>query len=102
MNYRDLLSPFTTDMGIDLGTANTLVYVRGRGLVINEPSVVSINRGTQKVEAVGSDAELMLGRTPRSILAVEPLKDGVITRWLTLLRPRQRSASRHGNEPRPI
>lgn len=78
MKYSRLLNPFSTDMGIDLGTANTLVYVRGRGLVVNEPSVVSINRVTQKVEAVGSDAEQMLGRTPRSIVAVEPLKDGVI------------------------
>lgn len=78
MRYSRLLNPFTTDIGIDLGTANTLIYARGRGLVINEPSVVSINRVTQKVEAVGLDAERMLGRTPRSIVAVEPLKDGVI------------------------
>ncbi len=78
MKYSRLLNPFTTDIGVDLGTANTLVYVRGRGIVVNEPSVVSINRVTQKVEAVGSDAERMLGRTPGSIVAVEPLKDGVI------------------------
>jgi len=67
------------DMAIDLGTANTLVYVRGRGIVLNEPSVVAIDRDTNKVLAVGSEAKQMLGRTPGNIVAIRPLKDGVIS-----------------------
>ena len=63
------------DMAIDLGTANTLVYVRGRGIVLNEPSVVAIDRDTNKVLAVGSEAKQMLGRTPGNIVAIRPLKD---------------------------
>ncbi|HEY9135403.1 MAG TPA: rod shape-determining protein, partial [Pseudomonadales bacterium] len=71
---------FSTDLSIDLGTANTLIYVRDRGIVLNEPSVVAIRmNGTQKsVVAVGSDAKRMLGRTPGNITAIRPLKDGVI------------------------
>ncbi len=67
------------DIGIDLGTANTLVYLRGRGIVINEPSVVAINQKTDTVVAVGSQAKDMLGRTPQHIVAVRPLVDGVIS-----------------------
>ena len=66
------------DMGIDLGTANTLVYVRNHGIVLCEPSVVATVKGTNKVLAVGSEAKKMLGRTPGNIVAVRPLKDGVI------------------------
>jgi rod shape-determining protein MreB len=66
------------DIGVDLGTANTLVYVRGRGVVLNEPSVVAINTSTGAVVAVGSEAKKMIGRTPAQIVAVRPLKDGVI------------------------
>jgi rod shape-determining protein MreB len=66
------------DMAVDLGTANTLIYVRGRGIVLNEPSVVALNVNTGRVLAVGADAKLMIGRTPGNILAVRPLKDGVI------------------------
>jgi rod shape-determining protein MreB and related proteins len=66
------------DMAVDLGTANTLIYVRGRGIVLNEPSVVALNVSTGQVVAVGADAKLMIGRTPGNILAVRPLKDGVI------------------------
>ncbi|SHH94300.1 rod shape-determining protein [Clostridium grantii] len=66
------------DMGIDLGTANTLVFVRGKGIVIREPSVVAINKLTNKVLAVGDDAKQMIGRTPGNIVAIRPLKDGVI------------------------
>jgi len=66
------------DIGIDLGTANTLVYVKSKGIVINEPSVVAINKDTGEVIAVGSDAKEMLGRTPENIAAIRPLKDGVI------------------------
>lgn len=75
-----LLGLFSADMAIDLGTANTLVYVRGQGVVLNEPSVVAIadNRGRRQILAVGDDAKLMLGRTPGNISAIRPLRDGVI------------------------
>lgn len=73
-----LFGNFGSDMAIDLGTANTLVSVRGQGIVINEPSVVAIEKQDQRVLAVGSDAKEMLGRTPGSIIAMRPLKDGVI------------------------
>ena len=66
------------DMAVDLGTANTLVYVRGRGIVLSEPSVVAIDQRTGDVHAVGVEAKRMLGRTPGSISAIRPLKDGVI------------------------
>src|SRR4030088_2720493 len=69
---------FSNDIGIDLGTANTLVYVRDRGIVLREPSVVAIKAGSKKVLAVGDEAKRMLGRTPGDIIAVRPLKDGVI------------------------
>jgi rod shape-determining protein MreB and related proteins len=70
---------FSNDIGIDLGTANTLVYLRGRGIVINEPSVVAVNQKTGRVVAVGAQAKEMLGRTPGHISAVRPLVDGVIS-----------------------
>jgi len=70
-------------MGIDLGTANTLVYVRGRGIVLSEPSVVAIRKGTNKVMQVGVEAKKMLGRTPGSIVAVRPMQDGVIADFET-------------------
>jgi len=66
------------DIGIDLGTANTLVTVKGQGIVLREPSVVAIHSGTNEVLAVGDDAKRMLGRTPGNIVAIRPLKDGVI------------------------
>ncbi len=69
---------FSKDIGIDLGTANTLVYVRDHGVVLREPSVVAVKAGTNKVLAVGDEAKRMLGRTPSNIVAVRPLKDGVI------------------------
>jgi rod shape-determining protein MreB len=69
----------SNDIGIDLGTANTLVYVQGKGIVINEPSVVAVNQKTGRVVAVGTDAKNMLGRTPAHIVAVRPLVDGVIS-----------------------
>lgn len=74
-----LLSVFTHDIGIDLGTSTTLVAVKGHGVVINEPSVVAVNQNTKKVLAVGVDAKRMIGRTPASIVAVKPLADGVIS-----------------------
>lgn len=70
---------FSDDIGIDLGTANTLVYVAGRGIVLNEPSMVALNQKTGQVVAVGADAKKMLGRTPAHIVAVQPLIDGVIS-----------------------
>lgn len=69
---------FTKDIGIDLGTANTLVFVRGKGIIVNEPSVVAINTSSNEVLAVGDDAKKMIGRTPGSIQAIRPMKDGVI------------------------
>src|SRR5499427_6096611 len=69
---------FSNDIGIDLGTANTLVYVRDKGVVLREPSVVAVQAGTNHVLAVGNEAKRMLGRTPGNIVAIRPLKDGVI------------------------
>ena len=78
--FSRLMRMFSADMAIDLGTANTLVYVRGRGIVLNEPSVVAIEeyKGRKRVLAVGNEAKRMLGRTPGNIRAIRPLKDGVI------------------------
>ncbi|MEC2071613.1 rod shape-determining protein [Alkalihalophilus marmarensis] len=69
---------FSKDIGIDLGTANTLVYVKGKGIVVREPSVVALRTDTGSIEAVGNDAKNMIGRTPGNIVAVRPMKDGVI------------------------
>lgn len=74
---------FTRDLGIDLGTANTLVYVKGRGIAVREPSVVALRTDTKKIEAVGSDAKKMIGRTPGNIVAIRPMKDGVIADFET-------------------
>ncbi len=78
--FSKLLGLFSADMAIDLGTANTLVYVRGQGIVLNEPSVVaiSVGKGHRRVLAVGHEAKRMLGRTPGNIVAIRPLRDGVI------------------------
>ena len=73
------LGMFSHDIGIDLGTANTLVSVRGRGIVIDEPSVVAIDKLTKRILAIGADAKRMVGRTPATIVAVRPLRDGVIS-----------------------
>ena len=74
---------FSKDMGIDLGTANTLVFVKGKGIVVNEPSVVAIKEKTNEVLAVGDEAKQMIGRTPGNIVAIRPLKDGVISDFET-------------------
>ena len=74
-----ILGLFSNDIGIDLGTANTLVYVKGRGIVINEPSIVAVNQKTGQVVAVGTQAKEMLGRTPAHIQAIQPVVDGVIS-----------------------
>lgn len=70
---------FSNDVGIDLGTASVLVYVRGKGIVLNEPSVVAVDKTTGKILSVGDDAEKMLGRTPGNIIAIRPLREGVIS-----------------------
>ena len=74
-----LLGLFSRDLSVDLGTASILVLVRGQGIVINEPSVVAIERRTKRVLAIGAEAKEMIGRTPASIVAIRPLHDGVIS-----------------------
>ena len=76
INY--ILGLFSNDMGVDLGTATTLVYVKGEGVVLCEPSVVAIRKSTSRIEAVGNEAKRMLGRTPGNIVAIRPMRDGVI------------------------
>ncbi len=76
-----LLAPFSLDIGIDLGTANTLVYIRNKGIVINEPSWVAIKKKSKQVLAIGSEAKEMAGRTPADIVAIRPLRDGVISEF---------------------
>ena len=80
MFFQNLLGLFSADMAIDLGTANTLVHVKGKGIVLNEPSVVAVKdfNGKKEVWAVGAKAKQMLGRTPGDIRAIRPLRDGVI------------------------
>jgi rod shape-determining protein MreB len=78
MGAFNIADAFSTEIGIDLGTCNTLIYVRGKGIVISEPSVVAVERGTKKVVAVGVEAKRMLWKTPGDIIAIRPLRDGVI------------------------
>jgi len=75
---RSFLRLFSSDLAIDLGTANTLIYANGEGIVVNEPSVVAIHHATGRVEAVGTEAKAMLGRTPTGLTAIRPLRDGVV------------------------
>ncbi len=77
--FKNFLGRFSHDIGIDLGTANTLVYVRGKGIVINEPSVVAINTKTKQILAIGEEAKTMVGKTPAHIVASRPLVDGVVS-----------------------
>ena len=77
-NMRSIFSLFSSDLAIDLGTANTLVYAAGKGIIVNEPSIIAVNRISNEVEAVGKEAKEMLGRTPGNIIAIKPMKDGVI------------------------
>ena len=77
-NLRSVFSLFSSDLAIDLGTANTLVYAKGKGIVVNEPSIVAINKNSAEVVAVGKEAKEMLGRTPGNVVAIKPMKDGVI------------------------
>ncbi len=78
MNLRSIFSIFSSDLAIDLGTSNTLVYVGGKGIVVFEPSIIAVNQRTGKVEAVGKAAKEMVGRTPGNIVAIRPMRDGVI------------------------
>ena len=78
MGFRSLLSMFSSDLAIDLGTANTLVFAGGKGVVVNEPSIVAVNKRSGAIEAVGRAAKEMLGRTPGNIVSIRPLRDGVI------------------------
>jgi rod shape-determining protein MreB len=78
-----MFNGFTKDLGIDLGTANTLVFVKGKGIVVREPSVVAVNTDTKVIEAVGDSAKKMIGRTPGNIRAIRPMKDGVIADFET-------------------
>src|SRR6056297_751576 len=78
MGVGSLFNAFSSDIGVDLGTCNTLIYIRGRGIVISEPSVVAVERGTKKVVAVGEEARRMLCKTPGDIIAIRPLRGGVI------------------------
>src|SRR5216110_335081 len=78
MAVKSLLSMFSNDLAIDLGTANTLVYAKNKGIVVREPSIVAVNKINNHVEAVGKEAKEMLGRTPGNIVAIRPMKDGVI------------------------
>lgn len=79
--WNSILKNFSKDMGIDLGTANTVVYVRGVGIVVREPSVVALDKATRQVMAIGQEAYSMVGRTPGNIIAVRPMKDGVIANF---------------------
>src|SRR5512144_1154537 len=76
--FSSLLSRFSHDLAIDLGTANTCVYARGKGIVVSEPSIVAMNKMNGRIEAVGTEAKEMLGRTPGNITAIKPMRDGVI------------------------
>ncbi len=78
MGFRSLLSMFSSDLAIDLGTANTLVFAVGKGVVVNEPSIVAVNKNNGAIEAVGREAKEMVGRTPGNIVSIRPLRDGVI------------------------
>jgi len=78
MIFENLIGNFSTDIAMDLGTANTLVYIKGEGVVLNEPSVVAVSDNGEKVEAVGNEAKKMFGRTPGNLQTIRPMKDGVI------------------------
>ena len=98
------LKMFNKDLGIDLGTANTLVFIKNKGIVVNEPSVVAINTSTKEVLAVGDEAKQMIGRTPGSIIAIRPMKDGVIADFETtqsMLKYFIRKALQKGMSARP-
>jgi rod shape-determining protein MreB len=86
MLFDTILGMFSHDMAVDLGTANTLVYVKGEGIVLREPSIVAVQKGTDHVLAVGAEAKAMLGRTPGNIVAIRPMRDGVIADFVVAER----------------
>ena len=88
------MSLFSKDVGIDLGTANTLVYMKGKGIIMREPSVVAVDTKTDEVRCVGTEAKAVIGRTPGSIVAVRPLKDGVIADFDITANHAARTSSR--------
>jgi rod shape-determining protein MreB len=98
--FDNMFRLFPADIAIDLGTANTLVYLKGQGIVLNEPSVVSIItvRGRKQILAVGDEAKQMLGRTPGNIQAIRPLRDGVIADFEAAPRGIRRTALRPPGE----
>jgi len=83
MGFGNMFEAFSTDIGIDLGTCNTLVHIKGKGIVLSEPSVVAVERGTKRVLAVGAEAKKMLWKTPGDIMAIRPMRDGVIADFET-------------------
>lgn len=106
--FRRLYESFSNDIGIDLGTANTLVFLRGHGIVVNEPSIVAINRKTDRIVAVGNDAKQMLGRSPSHVEVIRPLVDGVISNFevteemLTYLITKAEQVSKKMLKPRVV
>jgi rod shape-determining protein MreB and related proteins len=106
MFFDFLFGAFSRDIGIDLGTANTLVYVKGRGIVLVEPSVVAIEKDSGKLLAVGTEAKRMIGRTPGNIVAIRPLKDGVIADFhvteMMIRKLIERVHKRRGVRPRVV
>src|SRR5260370_42705572 len=80
-NLRSVFSLFSSDLAIDLGTANTLVYAKGKGIVVNEPSIVAINKNTGEVVAGGREAKGMIGRTPGNVVGTKPVKDGGVANF---------------------
>ena len=78
MIFKKLIEHFSTDIAMDLGTANTLIYIKGKGIVLNEPSIVAISPNNEKIEAVGLEAKQMFGRTHAGLETIRPMKDGVI------------------------
>lgn len=104
--FKRLLGLFSSDIGVDLGTANTLVYAKGQGIVLNEPSFVAINQKTKQILSIGEDAKQMVGRTPSYIVAIRPLADGVIsdfevTEQMLKYFIQKTSHSRFSFSPRP-
>src|SRR6202142_2873374 len=77
-SFRSVFSLFSSDLAIDLGKANTLVFTKGKGIIVNEPSIVAINKNSGEGGAVGKEAKDMMGRTPGNVVAIKPMKDGVI------------------------
>src|SRR5258706_10818450 len=99
-----MLSRFSHDLAIDLGTANTCIFARGRGIVVSEPSIVALNKVNGRIEAVGNEAKEMLGRTPGNITAIKPMKDGVIADFEAaekMLNHFIRKAHKHSGMIRP-